>query len=139
MKKFPTKIGWWLWATLLFAATTLFAVAISSPGWMTALYAIAITAAIALPIAGCRYAIEGDTLLVYQFFRPTSLPIRRIKEVRYCRGYSAGPAMSLQRLSISFSDRSVLRSSMPLEISPADRDALVAELLRINPSITVIR
>ncbi|MBJ2166703.1 MAG: PH domain-containing protein [Muribaculaceae bacterium] len=85
------------------------------------------------------YEIDNDTLTVYNLFRPTSIPVGKIAEVRYCRGYLAGAAMSSKRLSIKMADRSVLKSSMPLEISPKDRDAFVDALLRINPSIRVIR
>lgn len=41
------------------------------------------------------------------------------------------------RVSIKFTDRSVLKSSMPLEISPKDRDGFMAQLKEINPAIVI--
>ena len=43
--------------------------------------------------------------------------------------------MSLDRVSIRFSDRKVLKSAMPIEISPKDRDGFIADLKKINPEI----
>lgn len=87
---------------------------------------------------GCWYEIEGDTLIVYQFFRPHRFPISKIKEVKKTIGYLATAGMSRKRVSIKFTDRSVLKSAMPLEISPKDRDAFINHLKKINPEIEVL-
>jgi hypothetical protein len=50
----------------------------------------------------------------------------------------SAPATSLtKRLAISFTDRSVLKSSMPIIISPANRQLFIDTLLAINPDIEV--
>ncbi len=89
----------------------------------------------AAALFGCRYEIDGDELVIYQFFQPTRLPISKIKSVKKTTGYLATAAMSSRRVSISFTDRSVLKSYAPLEISPKDRDAFIARLKSINPDI----
>lgn len=86
-------------------------------------------------IVGCWYEIDGDQLVVYQFFRPNRFPIDKIAEVKKTTGILATAGMSCRRVSIKFADRSVLKSSMPLEISPKDRDGFIAELKEINPDI----
>lgn len=136
---YRSRIDIWLWAVLLFTIAVIVAVGIGSPWWLTAIHATGILGIMVVCMFGCWYTIEGDTLSVYQFFRPHPMPIDKIKEVRYTTGFLAGPALSARRLSIKFTDRKVLRSSMPLEISPRDRDAFVRHLLRINPGITVIK
>ena len=88
---------------------------------------------------GCWYAIEGSDFIVYQFFRPHRFPIHKIKEVKFCKGILAGAALSTTRIAIRFTDRKILKSSMPIEISPKDREGFVHDLTVINPDITVIR
>lgn len=88
-------------------------------------------------ISGCWYEIDGDQLVVYQFFRPYRFPIDKIAEVKKTTGILATAGMSCRRVSIKFADRSVLKSSMPLEISPKNRDGFIAELKEINPDIKV--
>lgn len=86
---------------------------------------------------GCWYEIDGEDLVVYQFFRPHRMPVSKISKVKKTIGYLATAGMSRRRVSISFIDRSVLKSFAPLEISPKDRDAFIAQLVNINPDIKV--
>lgn len=136
---YRSKIDWWLIATVIFAMVIITVTAIGGPLWLAAIYGVLLGGLFWVSIAGTWYAVEGDRLLVYQFYRPTRLPVKKIKEVRYCTGILAGPCLSTRRLSIKFTDRSVLKSSMPIEISPRDRDGLVRQLLSINPDIVVVK
>ncbi|WP_290378448.1 PH domain-containing protein, partial [Muribaculum intestinale] len=86
---------------------------------------------------GCWYEIDGEDLVIYQFFRPTRLPISKIKDVKKTSGYLATAGMSRLRVSISFTDRSVLKSYAPIEISPKDRDGFMSQLKSINPNIEI--
>lgn len=88
---------------------------------------------------GCWYEIDGDELVIYQFFRPTRLPISKIKNIKKTTGYLATAGMSHLRVSISFIDRSVWKSYAPLEISPKDRDGFIARLIEINPEIKELK
>ena len=135
---FRSKIDWWVWATLAFSLCVGLAVAIGGPLWLGILYEIFFIVLFGVGIFGCRYVIDGDTLIVYYMCRPMRMPIAKIKSVRLVRGYIAGPAASTRRVSIRFIDRSVLKSSMPIEISPLDREGFVAALRAINPSIEVL-
>lgn len=87
---------------------------------------------------GTYYRIDGDKLVVYQFFKPTALPIDKISEIRPTKTILAAPATSLtHRIAIKFSDRKVLKSSAPLVISPVRQDEFIAELMALNPNIIV--
>lgn len=136
---YRSRIDWWLWLVLVVCFVLVFICGTDLPWWCIALAEIGTVGFIVVSMFGTWYTIEGDTLSVYQFFRPLRLPILKIKEVRYCRGYLAGPALSSRRLSVSFTDRLVLKSAMPIEISPADRAAFVAHLLSINPNLKVVK
>lgn len=85
---------------------------------------------------GTYYSIDGDKLVIYQFFKPTALPIDKISEIRPTKTILAGPATSLtHRIAIKFSDRKVLKSSAPLVISPVREDEFIAQLTALNPNI----
>lgn len=88
---------------------------------------------------GIYYEIRGNDLVVYEFFRPTVLPIDKIESITPVKTILACSATSLvNRLAIKFSDRSVLKSSMPLIISPVRQQDFIDRLLDINPNITAI-
>lgn len=87
---------------------------------------------------GTYYKISGDSLVIYQFFKPTALPIDKISEIRPTKTILAAPATSLtHRIAIKFSDRKVLKSSTPLVISPVRMDEFIKQLTDINPDIKV--
>ena len=82
------------------------------------------------------YRIDGDKLVVYQFFIPTAFPIDKIKEVKPTKSVLSAPATSLtHRLAIIFTDRKVLKSSMPIIISPVRQEEFIRQLLSVNPKI----
>lgn len=58
-----------------------------------------------------------------------------IRDVKKTSGYLATAGMSRLRVSITFTDRSVLKSFAPIEISPKDRDGFIEQLVKINPDI----
>ncbi len=140
---YRSRIDWWLWAMVLLAAGAVIAACIGVQQWYFQwdfmLIMVFLAALFFITIRGTWYAIEGETLIVYQFFHPHRMPVEKIKEIRYVRGFLAGPALSTRRIAIRFKDRSVTRSSIPIEISPRNRDAFVSQLLAINPGITVLQ
>lgn len=131
---YKSKIDWWVWLVLLFVAVVTVAVALDSTWLVTLSIGGTMLLGVVL-IAGCWYEIDGDQLVVYQFFRPNRFPIDKIAEVKKTTGILATAGMSCRRVSIKFADRSVLKSSMPLEISPKNRDGFIAKLKEINPDI----
>lgn len=133
---YKSKIDWWVWLVFLFMAGITAAMAIDSTWWIALSFGGTMLIC-ALLIAGCWYEIEGDQLVVYQFFRPNRFPINKIAEVRKTTGILATAGMSCRRVSIKFTDRSVMKSAMPLEISPKDRDGMIEQLKEINPAIIV--
>lgn len=89
-----------------------------------------------LTLFGCYYRIDGENLVVYSFFIPTAYPINKIKSIKPTKSILSAPAISLiHRIAITFTDRKVLKSSMPLVISPVRQDEFIAQLLSINPDI----
>lgn len=91
---------------------------------------------VVLMLVGIYYRIDGDKLVVYTFFVPTAYPIDKIKEIRPTKSVLSAPATSLtHRLAITFTDRKVLKSAMPLLISPVGQPEFIARLRAVNPAI----
>ncbi len=89
-----------------------------------------------LTLVGIYYRIDGDKLVVYTFFIPTFYPIDKIKDIKPTKSVLSSPATSLtHRLAITFSDRKILKSSIPLIISPVRQEEFIRQLLSINPEI----
>lgn len=133
---YKSRIDWWCWLSFIIMIGTAVAVALTSTWWVT-VPLCGTTIVCILLIAGCWYEIDGNQLVVYQFFRPNRFPINKISEVKKTIGYLATAGMSSRRVSIRFTDRSILKSSMPLEISPKDRDKFIISLREINPDIRI--
>ena len=136
---FHSRIDWWVWVMIVGTLAVIWYAAFDMDNWLFGtIMGCGMTVLFIFLILGCRYEIDGDNLVVYQFFRPTRFPISKIKDVKKTTGYLA-TGMSHLRVSISFADRSVLKSFAPLEISPRDRDGFIARLIEINPDIKEIK
>lgn len=133
---YRSKVDWWFFGGCLLILAIC---CIGMAWWLALIFIGGMSALCFVLIRGCWYDIDGDTLVINNLFQPLKAPIGKIREVKYTRGYLAGAASSFDRLAISFTDRSVLKSSMPIEISPKDRDSFVARLKEINPSIKVVK
>lgn len=135
---YRSRIDWWVW---LCVAISLGAVWLASTDmlWFSVILGSGLTALYLVMLLGCWYEIDGTDLIVYQFFRPTRLPIAKIKDIRKTTGYLATAGMSRHRVSIRFTDRSVLKSFAPMEISPANREAFIAHIIRLNPDVDELK
>lgn len=88
--------------------------------------------------ASVKYQIDNGRLGVRNiFYRWEWFPIDKISEVKMSSGILAASALSTKRISIKFSDRKILKSYLPLEISPKDREGFIEHLQKINPRIIV--
>lgn len=133
---YKSRIDWWVWLTFLVMIGVTIALALGSTWWVMLSFGGAMLICVFL-IIGCWYEIDGEQLVVYQFFRPNRFPIKKISEVKKTTGYLATVGTSCRRVSITFTDRSVMKSAMPLEISPKERDKFITQLKEVNPNITV--
>lgn len=133
---YKSKIDWWVWLTIAVVIAVSFFVIIDTM-WYVALPICGFMFVCVLLMVGCWYEIDGNQLIIYQFFRPNPFPIDKISELKKTTGILATAGMSCRRVSIKFTDRSVMKSAMPLEISPKDRDGFMNQLKEINPAIVI--
>ena len=103
--------------------------------WPT-IICIVMLAFVLVTLLSIYYRIDGDKLVVYSFFIPTPYPIDKIKEIKPTKSVLSSPATSLtHRLAITFTDLKILKSSIPLIISPVHQEGFIRHLLSINPEI----
>ena len=135
---YRSKIDRWVWLVTVGFLVVTWLSAIGMSWWYVVFVSGSMTLLYAWLMFGCWYEIDGDELVIYQFFKPTRLPMSKIKDVKKTSGYLATAGMSHLRVSISFTDRSVLKSFAPIEISPKDRDRFMTQLKSINPNINTL-
>lgn len=137
---YRSRVDRWIWVAAALVLVLLTVNAILAPWYLAVIQSVGVLGFPIVIIFGVKYAIEGNELFVWQYFKCRRLPVMEIREVRYSRGYTNCIGLSRYRLSITFDDNhKILDSCLPLEISPADRDAFVERLLAVNPDIEVIR
>ena len=142
---YKPKIDGWFW-TLIFVLifTLLMACSISEDGWswpgiVVICVFLLIVMLLIWIITTVKYAIRGAELGVRNLaYKWEWLPIEKIESVKPVKSVLAGAALSFKRLSIKFSDRKVLRSTMPLEIAPKNEKVFIEKLKEINPEIKVL-
>ena len=137
---YNSKIDWWIPAMVVFTV----AVAFIGPIIDGEIFIVGIFIGVLLGLieivmfASVKYQIcDGKLGIRSLFYKWEWFPIDKISEVKKSSGILSAPALSTRRISIKFSDKKILKSSMPLEISPKDRDGFIAQLKGINPNITV--
>lgn len=139
-QRFRSGIDWWIWCMpIIYIAVVI--MASLKTGFSAGMIILNIAPALTLLVilTGFWYEIDGSDLVIRQLFIPRRFPISKITQIRYNKGYTSTIGMSRQRISIDFTDHSILKSFMPLQISPADRDRFSQTLHRINPDITIIK
>ncbi|MCM1140642.1 MAG: PH domain-containing protein [Muribaculum sp.] len=137
---YNSKIDWWIPAVVVLTVAVafigpiidgeIFVVGILIGTWLAIMEIVM--------LASVKYQICDGKLGVRNiFYKWEWFPIDKISEVKKSSGILSAPALSTKRISIKFSDKKILKSSMPLEISPKDRDGFIAQLKEINPNIIV--
>lgn len=135
---YKSKIDWWLWPVFIIYLAIMWFSFSSNELWHSIIVVIGWAIVFVVLIFGCWYEISDDTLVIYRFFRPTKIPLDNIKDVKKTTGYLATAGMSSRRVTINLIDNNVLKTYLPVEISPKDRDGFIRQLIRINPDIKVI-
>lgn len=136
--KFKPLFNWSTWTVIALIVAVCGWPILLDAGWLMIIILTACIALCLMPFFGTWYAVEGDDLIIYMFWRPSRFPISKIKEITPTQTLLSAPATSLtKRIAITFTDKKVLKSSTPLIISPANQQFFIETLLSINPNITI--
>ena len=137
---YRTKIDWWVPVIVVSTmALALIGPMIDGDGFILGIMMSAMLGALEILIfASVKYQIcDGKLGIRNLFYRWDWFPVDKISEIRNAYGILSAPALSSRRIAIVFSDKMIMKSSTPLEISPTDRDAFVEQLKQINPDIVI--
>lgn len=137
---YTSKIDWWIPAVVIITVGFAFIGPIIDGEILIVgiIVAVLLGTLEIIMFGSVRYQICGNKLGIRNFFYKWEwFPIDKITEIKKTSGILSAPALSTKRVSIKFSDRNILKSSLPLEISPKDRDCFIARLKGINPSIVI--
>lgn len=133
---YKSKVGWWIPVVVVFSVSACLLGPFLEGDYLSGIILSAGVLAIELFIfTGVKYKICGERLGIRNFYRWTWFPIDKISEIKSTKSFLSAPALSFDRLAIRFSDKSILKSAMPLEISPKDAEAFIAHLMAVNPGI----
>lgn len=138
-KYYTSRVDWWVYAIVVFTVVYCLTFAFFLEDyWLFISMAVVFGGFEIFVFASVKYAVRGNEIGVRgAFFKWHWYPVDKISTVKKTSGILAASALSARRIAIRFSDRKTLKSSAPLEISPADRDAFIDALVAINPDIRV--
>lgn len=134
---YRSRLDWSTWLILALVAACCFSTLfVDDDIIMPLIVCLCMFAFIVTIYIGTYYCIEGDKLIVYTMFFKQSYPIDKIAVIEPTKSVLSAPALSLvHRIAIRFTDRKVLKSAMPLIISPVRQREFISQLKAINPRI----
>lgn len=107
-------------------------------GMLPVVISCVVLAFIVVLLKSIYYKIDGNNLVIYQFFIPSAYPIDKIESVLPTKSVLSSPATSItHRIAIKFTDRKILNSVMPIIISPVRQQEFIDQLVAINPNIKI--
>lgn len=129
LRWYPSKVDGWIAVALalgpIACIATVVATALAGEGLLVAV----VSSAVLLAVYGglvfpMRYAVGTDAVIVRHGLITQRIPLAAITEVRPTRNPLSSPALSLDRLEITFGE-GVFKHAM---ISPADKQGFLDEL-----------
>lgn len=78
------------------------------------------------------YKIEEDILDIYYGPFRFEVVISEITSIRHAKNIFTGPALSIERIEITYSNYNVI------QISPKEKEALIKQLMQMNPNIKIL-
>ncbi len=137
VKYYNSKVDWWVYATaaLTLACCMLGPILSGEDQLLGIIQSIILVGLEIFIFTSIKYAIRGNELGVRMFYKWQWVPIDKITEIKKVTSLLSTAALSMHRVSIKFSDRKILKSVSPMEISPKDRDGFIDDLRTINPKI----
>lgn len=133
-RKATTLAWWWYVVATICLIWVLF---VNEGSWIKNGYLLMLIILFFIEYFTSGYSVRDGKLLIYDFYSSNRFPIDKISEISYDRQRRWYKPFPRTKLKITFNDRSILKSTMPLVVIPTDCQSLVKELLKENPSINV--
>lgn len=142
-KYYKSKIDWWIYLVLvIMVCGCVFGLFYEGEFWGGLILGGGMLILWLFAVTGVKYEIRDGQLGIRNFYRWTWIPVNKIASVEKLHGVfvqgAVSATLSLDRVRMTLSDKSVLKSTMPIDISPEDRDGFIAQLKGINLRIIEI-
>ena len=119
---YPSKVDGWIGIVLAVVPVGLLLEAIFLRSLLVGVVAASVLVVYALAVFPTNYELTPDALKVRSGVIRTSIPYQEIRRVRASRSWLSAPALSLDRLEITYG------SSRTTLVSPRDRAAFLRDL-----------
>lgn len=129
---FKSKVDIWMAIIFIFIPISMIYGVITEPSAVLLLVTVFIIVLLCILFFGTKYVIEKDELIVYGGIYKKRIPIKQIRSLRPSKNPLSAPAMSIDRIEITFDPHIQV-----ILVSPKEREQFVKKLLEINPSITI--
>ena len=138
-KFYNSKIDWYVFLIIPFIIFCFMIgpILTKSDYWLGLILSLIFCPIYSFLIFTTKYAIRGNEFGVKLLLRWHWFPIDKIKSITPTKSILSAPALSIHRIAIKFTDKKILKSSIPLEISPNDKAVFISEILKINPDIKI--
>ena len=132
-KVYPSKIGPELVGTVCVVLGIVFLLILQEkPYWPGMVILLPVTVFVVHMFLTTNYTIEGNWLTVRSgFLYKNSIDIRTIHKIKTTSSIQSAPAVSLDRIEITYGKRAYVI------ISPRFRNAFIADILAVNENITI--
>jgi hypothetical protein len=127
--RYPTKIDTWIAALLLLGPILIAVISIAARVPALLLGVVPLALIILLLVLPCHYTLNADELIVRCGLLRIPISYRQIESVQPTRNPLSAPAMSLDRVDISYGNRRIM-------VSPVRREQFIAGL---NNRVTAAR
>lgn len=129
---FKSKVDIWMAIIFIFVPISMIYGVITEPSAVLLLVTAFIIVLLCILFFGTKYVIEEEELIVYGGIYKKRIPIKQIRSLRPSKNPLSAPAMSINRIEITFDPHIQV-----ILVSPKERELFVKKLLEINPGITL--
>lgn len=127
---FKSKIDLWVGAIFALLPIIMICAVIEKPDVVPIVITVLLIGMLIVLFFGTKYAIVGDELIIYGGIYKKKIAINQITSLRPTKNPLSAPAMSLDRIEITFNP--LMQIAL---VSPKDKETFVNKLLEVNPSI----
>lgn len=129
---FKSKVDIWMAIIFIVVPMSMIYGVITEPSAILLLITALIIVLLCILFFGTRYVIEEDELIVYGGLYKKRIQIKQIRSLRPSKNPLSAPAMSIDRIEITFDPHIQV-----VLVSPKDKELFVKKLLEVNPNISL--
>ena len=126
---FKSKIDLWVGAIFTLLPIIMISAAIEERDVVPIVITVLMIGMLAVLFFGTKYVIDSDELIIYGGIYKKKIAINQITSLRPTKNPISAPAMSLDRIEITYNHMQIAL------VSPKDKEIFIKKLIEVNPSI----